>query len=70
LSQEALAPALKQYSDAINLLGGLIQGLQQKQKDGTWDRSLSVREEQAPYLTQRPDDDILAPWHIVEEEGR
>ena len=44
-----LQPLLKHFSDATYFLEGLIKGLRAKRKEGTWDRSLGVKEETGEY---------------------
>jgi four helix bundle protein len=49
VNTEDLKPIIRVFGDTSFFLEQLIKGLRQKRKDGDWDRSLGVREEQAPY---------------------
>jgi four helix bundle protein len=48
---DELAALLKQFGDALFLLERLLQALIRKEAEGGWDKSYSIREEPAPYLS-------------------
>jgi four helix bundle protein len=49
------------FSDASYLLEQLIKGLRAKRKDGTWDRSMGVKEQSTSYVTDDSDLPFIAP---------
>lgn len=49
---EPLASLLEQYSEATLLLERLIAGLKKKLRDGDWDKSFGVKEEDGAYLIE------------------
>lgn len=53
------------FGDATYFLERLIKGLRAKRKDGTWDRSMGVKEEAAEYAV----DDAQVPFSLPDELG-
>jgi four helix bundle protein len=50
-----LEQTIRLFGDATYFLEQLIKGLRAKRKDGTWDRSMGVKEQTADYVTEDAD---------------
>jgi hypothetical protein len=50
-----LEQVIRLFGDATYFLEQLIEGLRAKRKDGTWDRSMGVKEQTVDYVTEDAD---------------
>lgn len=60
-----LEQLIRLYADTSYFLEGLIKGLRAKRKEGTWDRSMGVKEQAAKYVSG--DDDADVPFILPGE---
>ena len=58
-----LKQLIRLYGDATYFLEQLIKGLRAKRKEGTWDRSMGVREKTADYVAGDAD----VPFRLPDE---
>ena len=64
VKQDELRQLTQLYGDTSYFLEQLIKSLRAKRKDGTWDRSMGVREEGVDYVV----DDSDATFNLSDEE--
>jgi four helix bundle protein len=69
IKADDLKPLLKHFSDATYFLEGLIKSLRTKRKEGTWDRSLGVKEETGEYLTPDAEIPLMLPDEFPERNA-
>jgi four helix bundle protein len=63
-----LEELIRLFGDATYLLEQLIKGLRAKRKQGTWDRSMGVKEQTSAYIAGDEDADADVPFSLPDEE--
>lgn len=67
VQEHELKELLKIFSDATYFLEQLIKSLRAKRKEGTWDRSMGVKEQSVDYIAEDVDLEFEAPEDIRED---